>query len=84
MALCPNPRCGQPITSVLIEPVFMGPREIPQQWRGLSYSCRLCGAILSVGPDPAAVQDDTVELVAQKIAEAESRLSALVKRRSKS
>lgn len=81
MAQCP--KCSRPITHVIIEPVLIGPAESPEQWRGLTYSCRQCHAILSVGPDLAAVQEDTVAMVAQTIGESESRLAALLKRRTK-
>jgi hypothetical protein len=36
--------------------------------------------VLSVGPDPAAVQDDTVQLVAEKVQETESRLEVSLQR----
>jgi hypothetical protein len=79
MANCP--KCGLVVTSVTLEPIAIGPADIPTGlWNGVAYSCRNCFTILSVGPDPAAVQDDTVSLISQKIAESENRLLATLQR----
>ena len=60
MAQCPQ--CSHTIRDVLIEPVFADYRNIAQQWqqwRGVTYSCRYCQSVLSIGSEPVAVQDDT-------------------------
>jgi hypothetical protein len=45
----------------------------------VAYSCDACLAVLTVGPDPEAVQQDTINAISQKIDE----LAALVKRQTK-
>jgi hypothetical protein len=55
------------LTHVTMEEIFIGSEEVPTAFRGVSYSCQACLTVLGVGPDPAAVQDDTVEKVCQRI-----------------
>jgi len=69
MNKCPS--CSKPVRSAQIDDVSIG------QWRGVSYSCPSCAAILSVAIDPVALKADTVSGVAAKLASLESQLANL-------
>jgi hypothetical protein len=51
--------CNEDLASVDIEAITLtAPMGTP--YRGLSYSCPKCRAVLSVGPDPQVLQDESV------------------------
>jgi hypothetical protein len=63
MGICPH--CGENLTSVETEPIMLlfGLKE----FRGVSFSCANCHAVLSVGPDPVAVRSDLVQALVEAL-----------------
>jgi len=59
------PKCKKTLTKTSIEDVVIYVRT-QARWRGLSYLCQNCKAVLSVGIDPIALKNDIVaELLAK-------------------
>jgi hypothetical protein len=56
------PYCKAAVIKVTLKEIaaqaLLGP-----PWQAVSYSCGSCGQILSVGIDPVALQDDTVQAI---------------------
>jgi len=59
--ICPN--CQAPIAHVNVEPIPIQFGLKP--FRGVAYTCPECSAILSVQPDPGAVQNALLQALAQ-------------------
>jgi uncharacterized protein with PIN domain len=58
------PKCDRLLTNVLVEEIKVNVGFSPT-WRGASFVCPYCHAILSVGIDPIALQEDIVKEVLQ-------------------
>jgi hypothetical protein len=58
------PKCEIQVTRILVDEVPID-ANYPQNWRGVSYRCPFCDAILGVQIDPIAIK---TELLSEKIA----------------
>ena len=55
------PKCDKTVTKVIAEPVEIGTGPMGKDkfaYRGVSYACSSCRAVLSVSIDPAALLAD--------------------------
>jgi hypothetical protein len=64
MANCP--KCEVPVFAVDIEAVTLS-AENGLTWRGLSYGCQQCKALLSVSIDPTALGEDIAASVVEAL-----------------
>lgn len=62
MSTCPH--CDQRITHVDFEAITLS-SETMTTFRGSSYSCPHCHAVLTVGVDPVSQRDDLLEALVQ-------------------
>jgi hypothetical protein len=69
MSKCPH--CGKFVSSVSLNDVTIG------DWRGVSYSCPLCFAVLSIAIDPVALKSDTIDGVAAELKTVHEKLDAI-------
>ena len=53
------PRCENLVTQVSLAEVSIP--SMQTTWRGVTYSCVSCGAVLGVQMDPLALKSDTIE-----------------------
>jgi len=60
------PKCEKSITHVTHSHVDVG-LSYQKQWHGISYNCPYCSAVLSVGIDPVALMNDTVDKVVERL-----------------
>jgi uncharacterized protein YbaR (Trm112 family) len=60
MPICPH--CKNPIVQVDVEATTLTATPL-NTWRGVSYACPTCNSVLSVGFDPAALEEDIVAAV---------------------
>lgn len=60
------PKCGEVVSSVRIEDVDV---SLSSQitWRGVSYCCPSCNAVLSVQIDPVALKTDIINVIMEEI-----------------
>ncbi len=64
----PNcPHCNQAIAYVRHEPIVLAGADQKQRIKGVAYCCPLCETIISVEPDPLALQADTVSLIVEAL-----------------
>lgn len=56
------PKCENLVTQVSIAEVSIP--AIEATWRGVTYSCVVCGTVLGVQMDPISLKSDTIEEVA--------------------
>ena len=63
------PKCDQIVTKVQLEAVdvFVG---FHAEYKGVSYLCPHCRAVLGVGIDPVALMNDTVSKTIQRLGKA--------------
>jgi len=59
------PKCDKMLSSVRLQAIRLDGTH--HYWKGLSYLCPLCGAVLNVGYDPIALQADTVSDVVREV-----------------
>lgn len=60
------PKCNRAISAVNIEYVDVKLQH-KKKWKGVSYSCPSCDAVLSVGIDPVALKTDTINGVVEEL-----------------
>jgi hypothetical protein len=61
------PYCGSAVLAVVLNEVSV--LALATNWRGVTYSCQACSAVLSVGIDPIAVKADLVDEIAARLRE---------------
>ncbi len=54
------PKCEKVVRSAFVEPLDIK-EGLQSRWRGVSFSCEHCRAVLSVGIDPIAIKSDIVK-----------------------
>lgn len=62
------PKCEQYVSSVNIEDVSVNYQGTPK-WKGISYTCPFCNAILSVQIDPIAIRSDLLNGISNVLRE---------------
>jgi hypothetical protein len=64
MGICPH--CNADITQLDIEVISLSDITM-SPWRGLSYSCPACRAVLSASFDPVALEGDLVKALVKAL-----------------
>lgn len=77
MGKCPN--CKSEIEHVIGKSITVGLTVMPAGAPAVAYICPACHTVITVGPDPESVQQDTVAAISRKIDD----LVALVTRQTK-
>ncbi len=52
------PKCESSINSVTVEDVSLDVFMVGPKWRGFSYSCQRCQAVLSIEMNPLTLKED--------------------------
>jgi uncharacterized protein with PIN domain len=60
------PKCEKTVSKVRLEAVDVNV-GFTKEYRGVSYCCVGCGAVLGVGIDPVALMNDTVSKTMQRL-----------------
>jgi hypothetical protein len=60
------PKCAQLLTNVKVERIDVS-EGLTKRWKGVSFVCPYCYAILSVGLDPVALTADLVDEILKKL-----------------
>jgi hypothetical protein len=60
------PKCGNLVSSLNGESVDINAGK--RSWKGATFSCPSCNAVLGAGIDPIALKDSIVEEVTQELA----------------
>lgn len=63
MGICPH--CPEPVVNVDAEPITI--TFGLKTWRGLSFSCPHCHAVLTVEVDPASIRNDLVQALVEAL-----------------
>ena len=61
------PKCEKGMPHVKMQAVELKLSGSRRAFRGLSYQCPHCDAILSVGYDPLAIQADTISEIVKRL-----------------
>ena len=64
MNKCPS--CGKAIIYVDLQDIEINAQS-PNRWRGISYCCPLCRAVLGVSIDPVALKADMIAGVTEAV-----------------
>jgi hypothetical protein len=79
MAKCPHCKTG--VDHIIMSPITVGLTANPAiSVPAVAWCCSACLAVLTVGPDPESVKQDTVIEISRKIDEL---VAALVKRQTR-
>ncbi len=60
------PKCDKTVTSVRLEDVEVTV-GFESRWRGITYCCPWCSAVLSVQIDPVALKTDIIQGIADRL-----------------
>ncbi len=60
------PKCDQPLDRVIVERVE-GEISLTPKIPLVSYACKACSVVISVGPDPDALKRELREIIRQQI-----------------
>jgi predicted RNA-binding Zn-ribbon protein involved in translation (DUF1610 family) len=60
------PKCGQIVTAVAIEDITMNVTFNPA-WKGFSFACPHCRAILGVQINPLTIRDEIIDGVVEAL-----------------